>query len=118
MKKAIAETLSCLSRDLGKDGITLAVDVEEVEGGLWAAMNAGQLQQVLMNLIVNARSAMLGDGRKGGKRLTISAGRVRNGKAVRIRVADTGPGIDPEVLPRIFEPFFSTKAKQARRRWM
>jgi len=116
VKKAIAETLSCLSRDLGKDGITLTVAVDDGKenghDGLWAAMNTGQLQQVLMNLIVNARSAMLGAGKKGVKRLTISAGRIRKGRSVEIRLVDTGPGIDPEVLPRIFEPFFSTKARE------
>ena len=79
-------------------------------------MNAGHLQQVLMNLIVNARSAMLSSrvaGAGAGKRLTIRAG-MKNAidggqKRVEISLADTGPGIPADVLPRIFEPFFSTK---------
>jgi signal transduction histidine kinase len=112
---AVRETLACLARDLAKDGITLVLDVPE---GLAVAMNAGHLQQVLMNLIVNARSAMLsgraaGAGAGGGKRLTIHAG-LKNApdggrKRVEISLADTGPGIPAAVLPRIFEPFFSTK---------
>jgi two-component system cell cycle sensor histidine kinase/response regulator CckA len=111
---AVKETLACLARDLTKDGITLQLGVPE---DLMVAMNAGHLQQVLMNLIVNARSAMLGNRTGGGiKRLTIG-GRVmeasevrgRKGKWAEIAIADTGPGIPPEVLPRIFEPFFSTK---------
>jgi len=57
---------------LPQDGINLTVDVEP---DLTVAMNAGQLQQVLMNLIVNARSAMVTKGRAGGRRLTIRAGR-------------------------------------------
>src|SRR4051812_14799100 len=109
---AVKETLVCLSRDLSKDGISLTLDVPE---GLRVAMNGGYLQQVLMNLIVNARSAMLGGGGggagKGGgvKRLTVRATLLTGGKMAAITVADSGPGIPAEVLPRIFDPFFSTK---------
>jgi signal transduction histidine kinase len=110
---AVRETLSCLARDLAKDGITLTLDIPE---GLTVAMNAGHLQQVLMNLIVNARSAMLSARASGPKRLTIRAQLLGDRKAadgkrnlVEISIADTGPGIPAEVLPRIFDPFFSTK---------
>jgi signal transduction histidine kinase len=105
IRTAVLETLTCLSRDLSKDGITLDLQVAE---GLWAAMNAGHFQQVMMNLIVNARSAMLG-ARGGVRRLTVKANVVGKGKIVQISVADSGPGIPPQVLPQIFEPFFSTK---------
>ncbi len=105
---AVQETLVCLARDLSKDGITLTL---EVAAELSVSINAGHLQQVLMNLIVNARSAMLarsGNGGGGGiKRIAIRA--ARRGQMVDIVVQDTGPGIPPDVLPHIFEPFFSTK---------
>ncbi len=80
--------------------------------------DTGQLEQALTNLVVNAREAM-----PTGGRLTISvanvqlpeaAGRVhpdvRPGPSVALSVTDTGCGIAREVVPRIFEPFFSTKA--------
>jgi signal transduction histidine kinase len=104
---AITETLACLARDPSKDGISLTMDVP---ADLCAAINAGHLQQVLMNLIVNARSAMLARTQNGGggiKRIAI--GGKRQGNRVEITVADTGPGIPKDVLPRIFDPFFSTK---------
>jgi len=65
--------------------------------------NANQLQQVLMNLMINAQQAM-GDG--GGKVRIVS---FDNGESVMITVLDTGPGIDEDMAAKIFEPFFTTK---------
>ncbi len=65
--------------------------------------NANQLQQVLMNLMINAQQAM-GDG--GGK---VDIETFVNGKSVMITVLDTGPGIDEDVAAKIFEPFYTTK---------
>jgi signal transduction histidine kinase len=106
---AVRETIACLARDPSKDGITLTLDVPE---DLCAGINAGHLQQVLMNLLVNARSAMLtrhvsGAATSGLKRIGIRG--IKRGQTVEITIADTGPGIPSEVLPRIFDPFFSTK---------
>ncbi|HYH45366.1 MAG TPA: ATP-binding protein [Thermoanaerobaculia bacterium] len=63
----------------------------------------GELQQVFTNLLLNAVDAM----GEGGGRLTL--GLEADGELVRVRVEDTGPGIPPERLDRIFKPFFSTK---------
>jgi len=81
--------------------------------------DAGQLEQVLMNLVVNAKDAMT----KGGK-LTIQTKNtvvdeshrrgqqfIRPGKYVMLSVSDTGMGMDKETQSRIFEPFFTTKEK-------
>jgi len=87
--------------------------------GLWPVMaDSGQLDQVLVNLVVNASDAMP----RGGK-ITIDTANVtvdetraaprpglQQGRYVQIRVSDTGMGMDPEVAARAFEPFFTTKA--------
>ena len=62
----------------------------------------GQLEQVLLNLTLNARDAMPGAGR-----LTISV--TPRGKRVRLEVRDTGGGMEPAVRERVFEPFFTTR---------
>jgi signal transduction histidine kinase/DNA-binding response OmpR family regulator len=97
---------------------TLPADIElqtKVPNGLWPVMvDPARLEQVLMNLAVNAKDAMP----KGG-RLTITlanqeidkASEVRPaGDYVAIAVADTGTGMAPEIVSRIFDPFFTTKA--------
>lgn len=98
----VDETLTVLARDPKKDGIALRVHVEPdlvVEG------DSVQLEQVLLNLLINARQAMLG---RGGS-ITIKAGRTDDGAEARIQVIDTGPGISEKHLPKIFDPFFTTK---------
>jgi two-component system NtrC family sensor kinase len=67
--------------------------------------NANQLQQIVVNLVVNALQAMGATGR-----LTVTTGPAGPG-FVRLTVADTGPGVKPEVARHIFEPFFTTKAE-------
>lgn len=66
-----------------------------------------QIQQVLLNLIVNAMDAVA-DAPDGLRTVTVRAGRAPDG--IELSVEDTGKGIPPEVLPRMFEPFFTTKA--------
>lgn len=96
----IDEVFACLCRDFRKDGIVVNIEVAS-DLTVWAA--PVQLQQVLMNLILNARDAMLP---RGGA-LTIRARETE--EAVEIQVADTGEGIEPENLKNIFESFFTTK---------
>lgn len=81
--------------------------------------DATQLHQVLLNLSVNARDAMPGGGTLSLKAdvtdvaatLEIVTLRAKPGRYVVVQVTDTGTGIEPELIDRIFEPFFSTKSK-------
>lgn len=67
-------------------------------------VDANQLSQVVMNLLLNAAQAT-----DEGGRITVSAQQLSGADAIEIRISDTGCGIAPEVLPHIFEPFFTTK---------
>jgi signal transduction histidine kinase len=64
--------------------------------------NSGKLQQVLLNLFLNARDAMPGGG-------TLTIRTWSEDEFARIQVSDTGDGIPPEYLARIYDPFFTTK---------
>jgi signal transduction histidine kinase len=70
--------------------------------------NASQLEQLFLNLLLNAIEAM----EEGGE-LSVRVGEsaALNGRAARVEVGDTGPGIPPELLPRIFNPFVTTKTQ-------
>ena len=104
----VESTIFALGRDLSKDNIQTAL---QIDPALRVMADEHELLQVLFNLIVNARQAMLG--RPG--RLTIDAALdPRDQNVVHICVRDTGPGIRPEDLGRIFEPFFSTKQHDQR----
>jgi len=86
----------------------LAADLPPVEG------DAQQLQQLFLNLILNAEQAILGSGAGGlrtGDRIRVTTSVRRAGDATWViaQVADNGPGIPATALPRVFEPFFTTK---------
>jgi signal transduction histidine kinase len=100
VQKLVDETLTVLARDPQKDGIALRV---QIPAELAIHGDSVQLEQVLLNLLINARQAMLG---KGGS-LTIKAAAENEG--VKLQVIDSGPGIPENILPKIFQPFFTTK---------
>lgn len=107
VQKVIDEVLLVMARDPQKDGVALRV---QVQPELMVHGDAVQLEQVLLNLLINARQAMLG---RGGS-LTIKAGINDAGDEVRLQVIDTGPGIPEKLQAKIFEPFFTTKGTARR----
>jgi two-component system cell cycle sensor histidine kinase/response regulator CckA len=111
---ALREFAALIRPALGKD---IVLDLALEHPGRWVRVDPGQLEQVLMNLAMNARHAM-----PDGGRLTLRTGHatlyrkqlhgqetVPPGRYVTIAVQDTGSGIAPELLGRIFEPFFTTR---------
>ena len=96
----VDEVFTCLCRDFSKDRITVETRVAD---DLQIRCVPVQMEQVLMNLILNARDAMLPN----GGFLRISAG--ADADHVSLIVSDTGTGITPENLKNIFRPFFTTK---------
>jgi two-component system NtrC family sensor kinase len=101
VKALVEEVFTGLCRDFTKDGITVEVRVPE---DLRLCCVPVQIQQVLMNLVLNARDAMLG---RGGF-LRVEASEADD--CVEIAVHDSGDGITPENLKNIFRPFFTTKS--------
>ena len=99
INKVITDTLALLEHQFKVAKITVESDLTPVISPVQG--NAGRLQQVFLNLFLNAKDAMAG----GGK-LTVATA---NGEVVSVRVSDTGSGIAPEHIQRIYDPFFTTK---------
>jgi signal transduction histidine kinase len=107
VQKLVDETLQVMARDPRKDGIALRV---QIQPGIAVQGDSVQLEQVLLNLLINARQAMLG---KGGS-LSIKASPTDTGEEIRLQISDSGPGIPEKNLEKIFQPFFTTKGTTRR----
>jgi signal transduction histidine kinase len=97
--------LEPIIRPLLGDGIVLRSTLEPTLPAITA--DPTQIEQVVLNLVVNARDAMPG----GGELVLETARAAEKPTYVRLSVRDTGSGMSPEVRSRIFEPFFTTKGK-------
>jgi nitrogen-specific signal transduction histidine kinase len=114
LNEVVTNLTKMLQRIIGED---VWLEMRLYPTPLMTHADAGMLDQVLMNLAVNARDAMP----KGGRLIIETTAReisaaeaaalldVKPGHYVGLSVSDTGCGIPPEILPRIFEPFFTTK---------
>jgi signal transduction histidine kinase len=100
VKALVEDVFTCLCRDFARDGITVQTSVPE---DIRVDCVPVQIEQVLMNLILNAREAML----PGGGILKVTA--AQDAGQVHIVVSDTGRGIPAEHLASVFRPFFTTK---------
>ena len=93
----------------------IAVELEQAYGLPLVQATPDHLKQVFLNLVLNAIDAMSGEGRSGGTltvRTALDQMQTADNRwvpAVCIELSDTGNGIPPEILPRIFEPFVTTK---------
>jgi signal transduction histidine kinase/ActR/RegA family two-component response regulator len=111
---ALLEDLTAMLRPLLGKTVELVLELEPL--GASTEVDPGQLDQVVTNLVLNARDAMPNGGRVtitlatddliGG---TNGSSRLPPGRYVRLTVADTGTGMDEETLARAFDPFFTTK---------
>ncbi|HEY4241655.1 MAG TPA: ATP-binding protein [Kofleriaceae bacterium] len=98
--RSIVDSLELL-RALLKQNVTLK---QEFGGAGRVRGHAGQINQVFMNLLTNAAQAL-----SGTEDATITIQTRGDASAVEVKIADNGPGIPTEVLPRIWDPFFTTK---------
>ena len=101
VQEVIQNALCLVKKEIESNGIEIALDIEAVPH---AAISAGQLQEVVLNLLINAIHAI---GSRGKITLEVYAPGPDN--MVEIRICDTGGGIPEENLNRIFDPFFTTK---------
>jgi signal transduction histidine kinase len=99
--RLVEEVILLVGKDLSKHKVR--VDIRK-EGRPFAKVNPAQIQQVLLNLIINARQAM-----SEGGTVRIRIGTDTSGRLAEVSIADSGSGIAPADLRRIFEPFFTTK---------
>jgi signal transduction histidine kinase len=114
VNEVVETTLSLLSKEF-LSGIQLTLEL--VPEAQTVAMHQGRLEQILLNLVINAAEAMQGRGRL--KICTLLRSGVLDGlqvlrpqpaaRYVELTVSDSGPGIEREIIGRIFDPFFSTK---------
>jgi signal transduction histidine kinase len=103
MVRLVDEVVTLVKKDMARYRVRLDV---KAAGTLYARVNPAQIQQVLLNLLINARQAM-----PGGGLVRVRLGLDTAGRLAEISVADAGIGIAPADLRRIFEPFFSTKTE-------
>lgn len=101
LAQLVQDVLVLVDKDLQKHRISLQLDLQP---DACAEVNASQIQQVLLNLIINARQAM-----QPGGTLCLATRRNEPAGTAEILVRDTGTGIPADKLPLIFEPFYTSK---------
>ncbi len=103
----IEDAISLTQNSLNKESIKIAKHYSKVPA---VRMNKNEIQQVIINLIINAQHAIMQNGGSGNDKVIGIKTKVE-GSDIKIEVSDTGVGIPKEVIPKIFDPFFTTKDK-------
>jgi two-component system NtrC family sensor kinase len=101
LNQVIQDTLEIFAAQIERDATVLKTQLNPVPA---VRGNPHELQQVLVNLLLNARDAV-----KASATRTVTVSTSFDGRRVRLEVGDTGAGVSPELVGRIFEPFFTTK---------
>ncbi|RNC73220.1 MAG: HAMP domain-containing sensor histidine kinase [Desulfuromonadales bacterium] len=103
INQVVEDAVAIVDHQLTINGVKLEKELSPNLPGIMG--NGNQIQQVLMNLMINAQQAM--EGNPGTVRLSTA---LADSSRIEVRVADTGPGIPEEIRAKIFEPFFTTKS--------
>ncbi len=102
VSQLVVDTFEAMARDPEKDRIELIIDVPD---SLVLLTRRVELQQIVLNLLMNARAAVLP--KPGLRRVKVQA--TGDTKCIELTISDTGVGIPPENLDLVFEPFFTTR---------
>jgi signal transduction histidine kinase/CheY-like chemotaxis protein len=96
---------------LARSGSSIAIELQIAEGLWFAQVDSGQIGQVLHNILINAREATSGGGsiEVRAENIALQNGSGEAAPHVRVSIRDQGHGIAPDVLRRIFDPYFTTK---------
>jgi PAS domain S-box-containing protein len=106
INETILETIALTRSELRRHCILLQTELTNGLPGIWG--DRVQLQQVILNLIMNAIEAM-SEVSEGSRKLLISTSQGGTPEGVIVSVRDSGPGLKPESLDRLFDPFYTTK---------
>jgi two-component system NtrC family sensor kinase len=104
LNRVVEEVVQLVQKDMSRSHVTVSTTLGQDLPMIIADANA--IEQVLLNLLTNARSAM-----PNGGSIMIETASIEDGKSIRLAVRDTGSGISPAVLPKIFDPFFTTRSE-------
>lgn len=103
LSDVLAKVIAFLGYQLEQDNVRIVTDV--AEGDYPVMGNHNEMEQVLTNIVLNARDAIVRTGKKGCIRISLS----KNENRLRMEIRDEGEGIPQDVMAKIFDPFFTTK---------